>query len=72
MGYDDDLEIKHTARGSTKTVGALQIRNSWGSGWGDGGYGWIPYDYVRESLARDWWTLTKSEWVETGKFGIGG
>jgi C1A family cysteine protease len=24
----------------------LLIRNSWGSGWGAGGYGWLPLDYL--------------------------
>lgn len=24
----------------------LLIRNSWGPGWGSGGYGWLPYDYL--------------------------
>lgn len=24
----------------------LLIRNTWGAGWGAGGYGWLPYDYL--------------------------
>jgi len=24
----------------------LLVRNSWGSGWGAGGYGWLPLDYL--------------------------
>ena len=67
VGYDDALQIKN---GSAKaTVGALLIRNSWGAGWGDGGYGWLPYEYVLKGLATDWWSLISQEWVDTGNFG---
>lgn len=69
VGYDDKIEITNRLCG-TKTAGALLIRNSWGTGWGDNGYGWLPYKYVLEGLAVDWWTLLKSEWVDTGRFGI--
>lgn len=32
--------------------------NSWGSGWGDGGYFFIPYSYItNRGLAADFWTI---------------
>ncbi len=61
VGYDDQLKIG-------KLKGALLIRNSWGVGWGDKGYGWLPYAYVESGLATDWWTMIKQEWTDTGKF----
>jgi C1A family cysteine protease len=67
-GYDDAMKIKNTGPGASETKGALLIRNSWGPGWGDKGYGWLPYDYVLKDLAIDWWSLLKNEWVDTGVF----
>ena len=70
VGYDDAMKIKNTNAGAAQTTGALLIRNSWGSGWDSGGYGWIPYDYVLKGLAVDWWSLLKNEWVDTGVFKV--
>ncbi len=60
--------MKKTNLGGIETVWALLIQNSWGTGWGDHGYGWLPYDYVLKGLAEDWWSLLKNEWVDTGAF----
>lgn len=68
FGYDDTMKIKNTNPKGIETTGAFLIRNSWGTGWGDGGYGWLPYQYVITGLAVDWWSVIKSEWVNTGTF----
>ena len=69
VGFNDEIEIKNMICRS-ETTGALLIRNSWGTGWGDRGYGWLPYEYVLKGLAIDWWSLLRNEWVDTKKFGL--
>jgi len=69
VGFDDTKKIKNLVC-NRETTGALLIRNSWGTAWGDQGYGWLPYEYVLTRLALDFWSLITMEWVDTKKFGI--
>jgi C1A family cysteine protease len=61
VGYDDTKKIGNEQ-------GALLIRNSWSTGWGDAGYGWLPYAYVEYGLAVDFWSLVRAEFVNTDLF----
>jgi len=69
VGYDDNKKIKNTICSKT-TKGALLIRNSWGTGWGDQGYGWLPYEYVLNGYASDFWSMLSMDWVDTNQFGL--
>ena len=43
--YDDDTQL-------------FMFRNSWGTGWGNLGYGFLPYKYLTDpDLASDLWTI---------------
>ena len=68
VGYDDHLQIVNGGKDGQRSTGALLFQNSWSTGWGDAGYGWLPYDFVRESLARDFWTLLHANWIDAGGF----
>lgn len=48
VGYDDVKE-------------QLIFQNSWGTSWGDFGYGYLPYLFVTNKLADDFWTLRREE-----------
>jgi C1A family cysteine protease len=43
VGYDDNRQTKDG-------TGAFKFINSWGTGWGYGGYGWMSYQYVQNNV----------------------
>jgi C1A family cysteine protease len=60
VGYDDHW--------LSSARGALLVRNSWGRKWGDRGYGWLPYAFVEQRLAVDFWTVMRPDWLKSGEF----
>ncbi|MGL6161499.1 C1 family peptidase [Microbulbifer sp.] len=61
VGYDDEKKI-------AGQKGALLVRNSWGTGWGMEGYGWLPYAYIEAGLATDFWSMVRADFVDTDLF----
>jgi hypothetical protein len=38
----------------------VKFRNSWGTGWGQNGYGWMPMEYLLDgNLAADFWRIDR-------------
>lgn len=48
VGYDDHTQL-------------ICFQNSWGTSWGDAGFGYLPYKYFTTGLASDFWTIRNEE-----------
>jgi C1A family cysteine protease len=69
VGYDDNKRITNPIS-EEEEKGALQVRNCWGEGWGVKGYGWLPYRYVEERLAYEFWSILKMDFIDLADFDI--
>ncbi|MDN0195312.1 C1 family peptidase [Streptomyces sp. S.PNR 29] len=57
VAYDDERPAGRAPEGGHALRGALRVRNSWGTGWGEEGHAWLPYQYVLARLTRHHWTV---------------
>lgn len=67
VGYDTNKQVPNKTGGNT-TTGAFLIQNSWGTNWGYGGFGWLPFEYLLEDLADDFWSITAAEFMDPDQF----
>ena len=53
VGYNDDIWVDINSNGFVDPgeKGAFRIANSWGTGWGEGGFCWMSYDALKNPSA---------------------
>jgi C1A family cysteine protease len=79
VGYNDNIWIDINGNGTVDSGenGAFRIANSWGTGWGEGGFAWMAYDALKNpsavfgapSSGRVYgWSPSRAHWV-TAKTG---
>lgn len=59
-GKKDKMEGGHAVLlvGYDRDKRTFLVRNSWGTGWGEGGYFWMPFEYVLSpKFSSDFWVL---------------
>ena len=74
VGYNDDIWVDINSNGVVDNgeKGAFRIANSWGTSWGEGGFGWMSYDALKNpssvsggpSAGRiTGWSPARAHWV---------
>lgn len=74
VGYNDDIWVDINGNGAVDSgeKGAFRIANSWGTGWGESGFGWMAYDALKNPSAVSGgpsagrvtgWSPSRAHWV---------
>lgn len=80
VGWDDDIQLTfepHDIFGNDNVKpirykGGIKFKNSWGTQWGDDGYGWIPYDLFDIEIVKDYYyNLVNEAWTTVGELDEG-